>query len=239
MIRYGIIYQATSPTGKIYIGKTGRALEIRKKQHQRDFLIKKSKFYSSIKKYGFKSFKWEILKDNIPIEELDIHEIWFISTFDTKVNGLNSTDGGEGTFNKKPSAAHKQNLSIALKGKNTWSKGRKISPEHIAKTSAGVRKSNEKRRQKTWIHINCKGCGNDIFKSPAKHKPFCCRACYWKWMKGQPSLKRQEYNIFCKFCKKQFIVFAAQKDRKFCSQECYYKIKEGKPIPHIDNRKNK
>ena len=50
--------------GKIYIGLTTKTLEERVKYHERDSLRMDTYFYRAIKKYGFDSFKWEIIDDS-------------------------------------------------------------------------------------------------------------------------------------------------------------------------------
>ncbi|MEK6880578.1 MAG: GIY-YIG nuclease family protein [Nanoarchaeota archaeon] len=104
MICKGFIYKAIAPNGKIYIGQSTKTLVDVINRHEktaRNPNIKR-KFRNSIKKYGIENFKWEILKDNIEfntdekINNLDWNEIWFISTYDSKINGLNHCDGGEG-----------------------------------------------------------------------------------------------------------------------------------------------
>lgn len=80
-----IIYRATSPSGKQYIGKTIQSLNERKRNHYNESFLKKSskgyntKFHRAIRKYGLDSFKWEILHENIvceielsKLEELEI-----------------------------------------------------------------------------------------------------------------------------------------------------------------------
>ena len=61
----GIIYKATSPSGKVYIGQTIKTLKKRKIEHfSRAFNknnLYNTKFYYAIRKYGKYAFSWKIL----------------------------------------------------------------------------------------------------------------------------------------------------------------------------------
>lgn len=94
-----LIYKATNiQNGKIYIGQTTKTLEERKKTHKRDSERLDTYFYRAIRKYGWDSFKWEILQDNISSkEELDILEQYYIklyNCFDNPAVGYNTQSGG-------------------------------------------------------------------------------------------------------------------------------------------------
>jgi len=116
----GIIYKATSPSGKIYVGKTIQCLEDRKYQHF--YLTKKAagtKFHNALIKYGSDAFVWEILYDNVPEDQLNNMERWTIANYDTYACGYNSTLGGDGVIgNHKPkSEEHKRKIGEANKGR--------------------------------------------------------------------------------------------------------------------------
>lgn len=98
MDKLGCIYKYTSPSGKCYIGKTFN-LNRRVKDHlNRSNKSKfKNKFYGAIRKYGYENFKLEILENNIVSnKELSELEKYYIILFDSKLNGYNLTDGGDG-----------------------------------------------------------------------------------------------------------------------------------------------
>lgn len=125
MNQYGIIYVGTSPSGNKYIGqhksnvlverlqshmyryetflKKKCILELNKKfQPNKTFPANPSGFctalYCAFQKYGIKQFKWEVLKDNIPLNQLNTVEDQYINEYDTLApNGynlkINKSDG--------------------------------------------------------------------------------------------------------------------------------------------------
>jgi group I intron endonuclease len=91
--RIGIIYKISSPSGKVYVGQTMRSFEERMYKHNhkssRCTLIKKA-----IDKYG-NEMKYEIIEDNVPQEQLDEREIYWINELHSLApNGYNCTTGG-------------------------------------------------------------------------------------------------------------------------------------------------
>lgn len=62
----------------------------------------KYKLYNAMNKYGKENFYYEILEENVPIDELNQREIDYIAQYDSYFNGYNSTKGGDGRyFNNK------------------------------------------------------------------------------------------------------------------------------------------
>lgn len=96
-----LIYKASFPNGKVYIGQTTQTLENRKYQHKRDAidLNRKSPFFFAIRKYGWENVKWEIIEEGeFTTEELDKKEIYYISFYhscvkDENCNGYNVLKG--------------------------------------------------------------------------------------------------------------------------------------------------
>lgn len=87
-----LIYKATFPNGKVYIGQTTQSLENRKYQHRRDAidLNRKSPFFFAIRKYGWENVEWEIVEEgNFSAEELDEKEIYYISFYHSCVKDEN------------------------------------------------------------------------------------------------------------------------------------------------------
>lgn len=84
---------------KVYIGQTTMKIEERFYNHCKPSTQKKRssyKLYNAMNKYGTENFYIELLEDNIPLEELDKKEIFYIEKFNSFKNGYNSTYGGDG-----------------------------------------------------------------------------------------------------------------------------------------------
>jgi len=110
----GIVYKATSPSGKVYIGITITPLIERKRTHLRAVEGgSELPFHNAIRKYKMKNIKWEILDSADSWNELCDLEMKYIDEFDSYHNGYNLTLGGEGTFGLIPSKEWcKQNSDI-------------------------------------------------------------------------------------------------------------------------------
>lgn len=97
----GIIYCATFPNGKKYIGQTVQPLKQRKAQHKSFALnfYDNFIFHKAIRKYGFDCITWEILEKDIQtIEELNQREEYWIEnkhTYYRDGNGYNMSRGGD------------------------------------------------------------------------------------------------------------------------------------------------
>jgi len=123
IVKKGIIYKATGPTGKVYIGKTVQGLKNRIKGHKNTSNNPNSKTYGchfarAIRKYGIKEFDWEILLDNIPATYLGDVEKIIISLYNSYERGYNSTIGGEGTTGRMLSESERNAISERQRGKN-------------------------------------------------------------------------------------------------------------------------
>ena len=133
---YGIIYEAISPVGKIYIGQTTKTLEGRIKSHASDIKSSKRKtmFQLAILEYGIESFIWEQIDTAESKVELDEKERYWINKSKSMEPslGYNNKEGGIGT---KYSLKARKNMSEAQKGK--------ILPiEQRVKISESLKKSN-------------------------------------------------------------------------------------------------
>ena len=115
------IYKITSPTGRVYIGQS---IDI--KRRLRDYKYPEQvkgqrKLYYSLKKYGYKKHKFEIVMQ-CDIEKLNEMEIFYVdayNTFNTK-HGLNCNYGGGSQ------AIHSEETKRRRAESN---KGRKVSEE--------------------------------------------------------------------------------------------------------------
>lgn len=103
----GIIYKYTSPSGKCYIGQTYNPKQ-RAQRHKLDAQNGSNlNFHKAIRKYGWNSFKYEILETlnadtKKELEKLLLDkEVYYIKQY--KQGGIllyNMTDGGEGTLGR-------------------------------------------------------------------------------------------------------------------------------------------
>jgi len=136
-VRKGIIYKATSPSGNAYIGQTIQGLKLRMQDHRKSAFNKNNKSYNTklcmaIRKYGFKSFTWEVLIHDVLVCDLNKHERKFIRYYDSFKNGYNGTPGGDGR-GRVMSDSTKKKLSLTNKGK----KHTKETKEKLSKINSG------------------------------------------------------------------------------------------------------
>ena len=90
----GIIYKISSPSGKVYVGQTVRSFEKRMREHRQETSCCTS-IKRAIHKYG-DEMKYEIIEDNIPHEQLDEREIYWIKELNSLApSGYNLTTGGQ------------------------------------------------------------------------------------------------------------------------------------------------
>lgn len=84
---------------KVYIGQTKRTIEIRWKQHLREYKDKDYALYKAMRKYGIENFTIEVI-ENCSEEELNEKEEFYIRKYNShinfeKSNGYNMTLGGQ------------------------------------------------------------------------------------------------------------------------------------------------
>lgn len=102
----GYIYKITSPSNRIYIGKTTN-LKKRIIYYSNSHCKAQKILYESIKKYGWDNHILEVIKEVDNIENLNNLEIEFIEKYKTNIikypefNGMNLSDGGEGNTGPK------------------------------------------------------------------------------------------------------------------------------------------
>ena len=82
--------------------------------------------------------------------------------------------------------------------------------------------------QPAWnrkIHpvLSCRTCGKSFevyaYRTDAK---YCSYGCYWKCLKGKPSLRNQQVQRICVVCGKLFKVNRYRlRNAKYCSQQCH------------------
>ena len=92
--RVGLIYKITSPSGKSYIGKTVQSFSKRMYQHT-DKNSSCVALARAINKYGWDQMKREIVEENIPEDQLNDREKYWIKTYNTMTpHGYNLMEGG-------------------------------------------------------------------------------------------------------------------------------------------------
>ena len=117
MIR-GIIYKYTSPNGKVYIGQTINESKRKNTHRQNAINDVKGYFHNALRKYGFYSFKYEVLFEVKSKDRgrvfciLDALERFYIRKYDSRneAKGYNIAEGGEGSKGFHHTEEHKQKL---------------------------------------------------------------------------------------------------------------------------------
>jgi len=161
---YGIIYKATGPDDRVYIGQTVKTLKRRKSQHA--FRTKKGDrrgaFHIALLELGFSSFTWDQIDNAETAGELDAKEKQWIAYYkaDNPAFGYNIFEGGSSPRQTQES---RQKLSEATKGRKRLpfseetrrkmseaNKGRKLTPEQYQKMCKALkgRKLTSEHRQK-------------------------------------------------------------------------------------------
>jgi group I intron endonuclease len=154
-----IIYKATNLiNNKIYIGKTIRTLDDRRKAHIIESHNSKVYFHDAIRKYGENSFSWEVLTEADSESKLNVLEKFYIACYRKMGVLYNLTDGGDGLSGYKHTEESKKKigeaakkviktdetrkkLSIANKGKKPWCAGKTgIFSEEMLKKLSDIKK---------------------------------------------------------------------------------------------------
>lgn len=83
---------------KVYVGQTTKTPKERFLGHLRDYRRGKYeyKLYLAFRELGVDKFWYEIVEDNVPIEELIEKEMYYIEKFNSCNNGYNTRKGGKG-----------------------------------------------------------------------------------------------------------------------------------------------
>ena len=105
-----LIYKATNKkTGHSYIGRTGKSLELRKEEHRKEATMigTYKMFYNAIRKYGWDSFEWSVLEDDVPYNKIKERERYWIDYYDTEQHGYNMTIDGKYPSNNTESTTKK------------------------------------------------------------------------------------------------------------------------------------
>lgn len=145
-----IVYKATSPSGKSYIGITTKTLEQRIKGHYNQAKRSKYLFHKALLKYKDK-MKWEIIDSANTQKELLQLEKDYIQQYNTfSKNGYNLTSGGEGTSGHTLSRAKRRMIS------NKTKKAMKNLPEETKRRMANASKGKPAINRRAVIDHNGK-----------------------------------------------------------------------------------
>jgi len=120
-----IVYRITSPCGKSYIGRTKNYTK-RLNDHKNG--NKCALLQAAIAEFGWDNMQHQLLKFGLNLDEANMWEKHYIQHFNSIApNGLNLQTGG---INCSHSDISKEKMSKKLKGRRSWNKGKKLSPEH-------------------------------------------------------------------------------------------------------------
>ena len=89
-----IVYKHTFPNNKVYIGITSKNNVIERWGANGNG-YKSQPVYNAIQYFGWENIQHEILYKDLSLEEAQKMERDLIIQYDSKLNGYNSTDGGE------------------------------------------------------------------------------------------------------------------------------------------------
>lgn len=149
------VYAHTSPSGKKYVGQTGRKPEQRWGKNGINYLAKKndkyihSAFAKAILKYGWDNIEHEIIASNLTKEEADNFEKLLIEKLNTMnpKYGYNCKEGGShGSLSEES----KRKLSESTKGEKSHMYGKHLSEEtkkKISNSRKGTLSSEETKRK--------------------------------------------------------------------------------------------
>lgn len=142
--KYGIIYKATNvENGKVYIGKSARDMEKRRRQHITDARNGSDvKFHRAIRKYGADKFIWSVIDTADTAESLNEKEVYWIAFYNSFKDGYNSTGGGDGVGSGENHPMYgKEHTEEARKKISATHKGRKLTEEHKRNIKKSVKKT--------------------------------------------------------------------------------------------------
>lgn len=143
MIRNWVIYKILSPTNKVYIGVTSNYKK-RYAYYKNNNISGQKKLFASFNKHGFYNHSFEVIDTLVgTLSQALSKEMFWIRTYMSncvkypEMNGMNLTDGGQGTIGYKASDELKKRLSdYHKKNPSRGMKGKKLSAESIAKGQA-------------------------------------------------------------------------------------------------------
>ena len=195
-----LLYELKFPSGKKYIGVTSRTLGERLKEHAGPKDKRRpgsSKLKNAIKKYGLESVEARVIKDGLSYDQALVVEKVFIEAYDTKNNGYNLTDGGEGVLGRVRSKEESELISKRQRERFQDPKEReKISKgvsKYIRENPEAVERTKEKRKAVVESESHRKMM-SDKMKQSYKNNPEFIKANQQRTqqlMDSRPDLKTQ------------------------------------------------
>jgi group I intron endonuclease len=140
------IYRITNPNNRIYIGQSTN-IEERWKKYEKMYCKDQPSIYNSLKKYGFKQHKFEVIEECL-VEQLDDREIYWGKHYDVLSNKHLNNRLGRG-FGSYDSEETKKKKSESNKGISR-NKGNILTQEHkdkISKSKKGKKYNVTKTRK--------------------------------------------------------------------------------------------
>ncbi|AGE55315.1 GIY-YIG catalytic domain-containing endonuclease [Paramecium bursaria Chlorella virus MA1E] len=139
----GIIYGLLFPSGKYYVGQT-YYFSHRMSCH-RNIKKKFRKLFAAIRKYKWENVEVIVLETDIPIDELNKKEEYYVEKYNSFYNGYNSKPGGGAvrgmnhpSYGKKHSITTRKLMSIQRYGKFNPNYGKKMTEEQKEKIRKSV-----------------------------------------------------------------------------------------------------
>jgi len=186
-----LVYKATSPSNKVYIGLTGKTLSMRKDQHES--LTKSNKvrpFQMALKKYSF-NFQWEIVEEGLTLEQAEDREKYYISLYRSTDRdfGYNLSPGGlaGSIMSEDGKKRHKEKMDAYWSKSENREKAsektladRQKDPEAFLKRASEATKeyyANEENRIKHLEHMRFIASDRECTLKRSKSmggKPFIC-----------------------------------------------------------------
>jgi group I intron endonuclease len=155
--------------GKKYVGITRGEIERRFKQHKTITKTKndsnKSHIHNAMALYGIENFIVYELDYAETKEELFEKEKHWIKKLDTKNNGYNETDGGEGTFGWKPTEEQRKQNSERIKKVMENEEHKKLLSEKSKNYWNNLDEEERNRRKKQFLEAREK-----IYRTASKGK---------------------------------------------------------------------
>lgn len=196
---------------KVYIGQSIQDFNIKINQIKNKAKNgRKQIFFESIRKYGFKNFKFKIIKecDNT---KLDFYEDFYIKKYDSINNGYNMQSGGKNGY-KRPEASKRmiennpmkdpfiaKGVAEKRKRNGTDVTGKNIEEYYYnIETAKRVKKATSKRMKENNPMKNPEAAQKAI---DTKRKNGCLNNNAKKWLIIFPDNSEKEIINLTKFCK--------------------------------------